>query len=335
MELASESTHRLQGRGALVRLRLGLFGKLPAAADFVRLEAAAEPFGNFDAWLVSSVEWAHQRGGDPWRRSFAAGSSYAFVYRAPAPRRLSPLLVGVLGPSADRAGRQFPLSVAAPLPIVGESLESPELLPIVFEPLWQTASDIVAEGAAGSGAVQSRLGDLNLELCSLPEAGASYQDWISNLPPRELWALLYGDDYEEQPQLALRLLIETLRPYRQVERPKTPLTLWLPLGRVAGASVCVWLDLVRRLAGWRATLPSFFWSHDGTDGKLLLHLGDPPPSTVAELWLPNAQRYEIVDLASRLDPDQAVALPPLSAKLAEASLNANSVADLLAVSVSD
>lgn len=318
-----------------MRLRLGLFGKLPTASDFVRLEAAAEPFGNFDAWLVTAVEWAHQRGGEPWRQSFASGRSYAFVYRAPAPRRLSPLLVGVLGPSADRAGRQFPLSVAAALPVAGESLECPELLPIVFEPLWQTASDVVAEGAAGSPAVQSRLGARDLELCSLPEAGASYQEWIGDLPPRELWELLYGEDYEEQPQLALRLLIETLRPYRQMERPKTPLTLWLPLGQVAGASVCVWLDLVRRLAGWRATLPSFFWSHDGVDGKLLLHLGDPPPSTVAELWLPNPQRYEIVDLASRLDPQQLAELPPLSAKLAEVSLNADSVADLLAAVVSE
>ncbi|HEY6725533.1 MAG TPA: type VI secretion system-associated protein TagF [Polyangiaceae bacterium] len=317
-----------------MRLRLGLFGKLPTASDFVRREAAAEPFGNFDTWLVSSVEWAHQRGGDPWRRAFASGSSYAFVYRAPAPRRLSPLLVGVLGPSADRAGRQFPLSVAAALPVAGESLECPELLPIVFEPLWQRASDVVAEGVGGV-AVESSLGDLDLALCPLPEAGASYRDWIHDLPPRELWALLYGDDYEEQPEFALRLLIETLKPYRQVERPKTPLTLWLPLGSVAGASVCVWLDLVRRLAGWRATLPSFFWSHDGTDGRLLLHLGDPPPSTVAELWLPNPQRYEIVDLASRLEPEQVASLPPLSAKLAAASLNATSVAELLAALVSD
>ncbi|HEU5073115.1 MAG TPA: type VI secretion system-associated protein TagF [Polyangiaceae bacterium] len=313
-------------------LRLGLFGKLPTASDFVRLEAAAEPFGSFDTWLVSSVEWAHQRGGDPWRRAFASGCSYAFVYRAPAPRRLSPLLVGVLGPSADRAGRQFPLSVAVPYPVAGESLACPELLPIVFEPLWHKASDVVAEGSAGV-AIESHLGLFEFEPCALPEAGASYQDWITNLPPRALWELLYGEDYGEQPEYVLRLLTEALRPYRQMERPKTPLTLWLPLGRVAGASVCVWLDLVRRLAGWQATLPSFFWSHDGSDGRLLLHLGDPPPCTVAELWLPNPERNEIVDLASPVDPVQLTRLPPLSAEVAAASLNAPSVAELLALLV--
>lgn len=311
--------------------RLGLFGKLPTANDFVRLEAAADPFGSFDTWLVESVEWAHKRGADAWRQAFTEGSSYAFVYRGASPRRLSPLLVGVLGPSADRAGRRFPLSVAAALPVGDASLARPELLPIVFEPLWQRSSDVVAEGALG-GAVQGRLGALDLALCSLPEAAVSYDEWIQNLPPRELWALLYGDYFEEQqPVRVLQSLREAVKPYRQVERPQTPLTLWLPLGQVAGASVCVWLDLVRRLAGWRETIPSFFWSHDGTDGKLLLHLGDPPPSTIAELWLPSPKRYEILDLASPIEPQQLTEVPALSAELAAATLNANSVADLLAV----
>jgi len=312
-----------------VRVRLGLFGKLPTANDFVRLEAAADPFGSFDTWLVESVEWAHKRGADPWRQAFTEGHSYAFVYRGASPGRLSPLLVGVLGPSADRAGRRFPLSVGAALPVGDASLQRPELLPIVFEPLWQRASDVVAEGAAGGAQVQKRLGELDLELCSLPEAAASYDEWIQNIPPRELWALLYGDYFEEQPVRVLQSLMEAVKPYRQVERPQTPLTLWLPLGQVAGASVCVWLDLVRRLAGWNATIPSLFWSHDGTDGKLLLHLGDPPPSTVAELWLPSPKRYEILDLASPIAPQQLTEVPPLSADVAAAALNANSVAELL------
>jgi len=327
---AAKSTHQLDGDGVSVRLTLGLFGKLPTENDFVRQHAAAEPFDSFDHWLVDSVEWAHARGADAWRNAFRTGNSYAFVYRAPGRYRLAPLLAGVLGPSADRAGRQFPLSVAAALPVAEESVGCPELLPIVFEPLWQRASDTVAEGRAGS-AVKGRLGQLELELCSLEEAGAAYREWVSTLPVGDLWALLYGEDSEDQPLLALQMLIEALRPFRGVERPNTPLSLWLPLGRVAGASVCVWLDLVRRLAGWRATIPSFFWSHDGTDGKLLLHLGDPPPCTLAELWLPSPKRYEILDLASRLDTHQVSQLPPLPTPLTEDSLNASSVAELLAL----
>ena len=76
-----------------MRVTLGLFGKLPTENDFVRLHAAADPFGDFDHWLVDRVEWAHARGADAWRSAFRTGNSYAFVYRAPGRYRLAPLLV--------------------------------------------------------------------------------------------------------------------------------------------------------------------------------------------------------------------------------------------------
>jgi hypothetical protein len=45
--------------------------------------------------------------------------------------------------------------------------------------------------------------------------------------------------------------------------------------------------------------------------------------------LPSPTRYEILDLASRLDPHQVAELPPLPTRLTEESLNASSVAELL------
>ena len=92
---------------------------------------------------------------------------------------------------------------------------------------------------------------------------------------------------------AIRWLRETVRPYQRTERPRTPLTLRLPLGQAGGAAVCFWLDLVQRLTGWLATIPSFFWSHDGTSGTMLLHLGEPPRVTLAELWMSTPSRNEI------------------------------------------
>jgi len=311
-------------------LYLGLFGKLPTAPDFVRLSATDSRFDSFDPWLVSSVESAHGRGGDEWRRAFAAGPGYAFVYRALGQPPEAPLLVGVLGPSADRAGRQFPLSVAAPFPISDQSLARPELLPIVLEPLWKQTSQVVAAAAnLERASLYEHLGPTAIELCSLADAESTYTEWIGTLPVRELWALLYGEDFGEQPLLALRLLSEALRPYRGVERPNTPLTVWLPLGRAGGASVCAWLDLVKRLAGWRATIPSFFWSHDGNDGKLLLHLGQPPLCTVAELWLPSTSRDEVFDLSAQLSADRLQEVPPLAPSVASRCLTAPTIADLL------
>ncbi len=40
----------------------------------------------------------------------------------------------------------------------------------------------------------------------------------------------------------------------------SPLSLRLPLGQAGGAALCFCSDLARRFLGWRATVPSFFWS---------------------------------------------------------------------------
>src|SRR5262249_38944454 len=114
---------------------------------------------------------------------------------------------------------------------------------------------------------------------------------------QELWALVFGDPDMRAASGFLRVLLESIRPYRNVDRPATPLTLRLPLGASGGAAVCFWIDLVKRAALWRTTIPSFIWSHDGTSGTMLLHLGDPPKSTLAQLWMPGAERDEICNLA--------------------------------------
>jgi hypothetical protein len=126
------------------------------------------------------------------------------------------------------------------------------------------------------------------------------------------------------------LLCEAVRPLSGVEQPDSPLSLRLPLGQAGGAALCFWLDLTRRLVRWRATVPSFFWSHDGQAGGLMLHLGDPPACTMAEIWHPSGERDEVCDLTARLDGSWISALPALPPGLsAVLATEGASVADLL------
>jgi hypothetical protein len=89
------------------------------------------------------------------------------------------------------------------------------------------------------------------------------------------------------------------------------LSLRLPLGLAGGPTLCFWIDLVRRAAGWGSTVPSLFWSHDGTDGVALLHLGKPPKETLAELWMPRGECEQIADLTTVPSPALVELLPPL------------------------
>jgi hypothetical protein len=129
---------------------------------------------------------------------------------------------------------------------------------------------------------------------------------------------------------AIRFAVEAVRPMRGVERPRTPLTLRLPLGAAGGAAVCFWVDLVRRAAGWRSTIPSFFWSHDGETGTMLLHLGDAPRSTLVDLWIPGGDRAELCDLTHPLSSTALSAVPELPPALARCFGGECRVADLVA-----
>jgi type VI secretion system ImpM family protein len=309
----------------------GALGKLPSRGDFIQLGAGGGPFASFDAFLTESIEWAEGRTDASWAEAFALAPLQAFVFRAPA-RGGSTLLAGAMAPSHDQAGRRFPLSVAAPFTAGPRLLAAPELLPLVLESCWYATSGLVTEARGSSGIELSTrlpvLSDASAE--EVEEARESYAHWAETLPVDELWALLFAQQPALDPALVLAFLYQAVRPCRGQERPTTPLSLRVPLGLAGGAAVCFWLDFVRRVARWRATVPSFFWSHDGESGVLFLCLGEPPKSALAELWQPTGRRDEVCDLAQWIGARDATALQA-AAETREAWAAASRVADLLRI----
>jgi type VI secretion system ImpM family protein len=310
---------------------VGVLGKSPAQGDFLHIRAGHPAFVRFDEWLASSFEWAVEQRGAAWLDHYARGSIHAFVFTPPG-KDGSPL-TGALGPSRDSAGRQFPLILSSMLSLSPNLVRSPHLLPLLLEEFWAATGNLLAEAAYRP---TFDLEERSRELVIAPEldvdlALSSYGAWTHDLPLHELWHLLDQQTFGSDPTTPLRLLAEAVRPLSRVEQPTSPLTLRLPLGQAGGAALCFWLDLTRRLVSWRSTVPSFFWSHDGQAGGLMLHLGQAPASTLSEMWQPSGERDEICDLTVRLDGQWVSALPPLAPRI-QAVLESNqaSVADLLA-----
>jgi type VI secretion system ImpM family protein len=272
---------------------MGILGKVPWRGDFVRVRAADPVFAVFDSWLTENIAWAEARAGSGWPRAYGNGGVHAFVFRPPALTAVA--LAGALGPSHDGAERQFPLAVAA-LIDTRELLAVPEAVPIVLEELWQEASRNVGEIRTNAETDLERVSRELPAAADVTEAVASYRAWAGALPLLELWELVFGVEWKAAATRAVGLIYAAVEPQRGVERPQTPLTLRLPLGRAGGAAVCFWIDLVRRLCRWQTTMPSFFWSHDGNTGRMILHLGEPPRSTLAELWMPTGTKDEFCDL---------------------------------------
>ena len=307
------------------------FGKHPSQADFVHCGAHTGPLATFDDWLTQCVEWAHARGGDAWRAAFRAGTVRAFLHRLGAAGRPVTFIAGVVAPSSDQAGRLFPISVSVPVQLGLEIERSPQLLPLMCEGIWQAAGECAAAlSLTPTADVPAYVAALApSESPGLDDAERAYAAWGEQLPLLELWALIAPAQPGEVLRDALRLLSEAVRPHRG-ESSDTLLSLRLPLGTAGGAAVCFWLDVIRRLIGWQRTVPSFYWSHDGTDGQLTVHLGSAPPAAISELWLPSNTRDEFCSLALPIAEVSLQMLPPLPPACEQAVRESSSVSAFLA-----
>jgi type VI secretion system ImpM family protein len=276
----------------VTRAVIGLVGKLPAAADFLRINAGSEVFQSLLGWMIDAVQNAAGARGSDWLAQVPGGSVQAMCYRG---RRGASVLGGALVPSVDQAGRRFPIVAASELALDAELTEHAEVLPLVLESVWGVTSQLVLElhqlDRAG-------LNSLPLELdvdATVREAIAAYRCWTDEHELDDFIELVFAGD-RARAASAIALVEETVKPYKGVENPETPLSLRLPLGQAGGAAVCFWLDLIERLTGWYRTVPSFFWSHDGSSGALMVHLGRVPPVALSELWLPTGNCDEVCDL---------------------------------------
>lgn len=293
-----------------------MVGKLSSRGEYLPVPSHAPSFAAFDAWLSTAMEWATRAGGPDFPEAFQRGALHGFAFR-PDGERGPNLLCGVLSPSRDSAGRLFPLALGVPLQVAPQAAGRPELMPFVLETLWAEAGGLLLDilAAPPSGSIEPPVVTAEPD-ADAEHAAETYDDWAARITLRELWALL-GPSLS-RPAATLRLLLEAVLPVRGQESAQTTLSLRLPLGAGSGASLCFWLDVVRRHARWQSTLPSFFWSHDGTTGAALLHLGRPPASTLAELWLPSGTRDEIADLTRPVDIIAVEAYAPLSAEIVAA-----------------
>jgi type VI secretion system protein ImpM len=93
------------------RAAIGFFGKLPARGDFVRRDLPQDFVDAWDGWLAAGIAESRALLGEDWLPAFLEAPVWHFAL---APGVAGPGMAGVLLPSVDRAGRYFPLTLAAP-----------------------------------------------------------------------------------------------------------------------------------------------------------------------------------------------------------------------------
>src|SRR4051794_37753270 len=91
-----------------MRSSVGFLGKIRTQPDFVRQSVADPVAGEFDAWLVKSVQNL------ALAKAELPQGLVRFVFTAP---KQASLVIGTLCKSQDLVGRNFPLAIYAVLPV--------------------------------------------------------------------------------------------------------------------------------------------------------------------------------------------------------------------------
>lgn len=101
----------------------GFYGKLPARGDFVRFGLPRDFTDPWDAWLQSVVAGSRAQMGEDWLPAFLESPVWRFAL--PAGLCGASAALGLMLPSVDRAGRYFPLSFAALVPLGPDTAGQP------------------------------------------------------------------------------------------------------------------------------------------------------------------------------------------------------------------
>ena len=289
---------------------VGLYGKHPSAGDFIRLNATSPEVGLLDEWLSSGLDRARRVMPD-FDAAYGGLFSAAFLLGFPGEARAGGALLGVMAPSRDEIGRQFPLLIFAHL--------SREMASAGF-----AAAPHQAFLGAASRLLQRRNSLTRDELLRAVEAlpppdpqsqataDAELSEYLGKTPWLAAFSTMFGLSAPVQTSRAVGLMRQVTAGIR-AGRPTPRYGLRCPLGQQAAGNAGFWLRLLG--AGLTTPLtPSLIWS----PGHLVLYPGVCSSKALPALLDPGWEDEGICDLARWAeDPTEPLALPAPDAPLTE------------------
>jgi type VI secretion system protein ImpM len=272
---------------------VGLYGKVATQPDFLRAGAGSFSQAGLDRWFQEAMETLRGEG------TTLPTTATAFLL---APPDASLSFVGVFAPSADAAGRVFPLVVFSELP----SADLPDVLPSLPASAAPFLNDAVmlTIGAAGSDGP-----GLAAQAQALRPATVEAVDRSWRHQPRSAVLDALGGS-----PAALAYALRTLQMALDKARAGGPAANGLTIDAPApsGEGIGLWLEIVRRRLGPR-TLPNLIWT-EGLEGRLLITFGAPAPAALAYLANPRHRSTKLWPLRTSVATAAEEALKALPAE---------------------
>lgn len=275
---------------------VGLFGKHPTAGDFLRHEAGSELVRGFDRWLSAALV-AGDRLFEQWAAVYAGAPPVFFLYHGEGAARPARCLLGLFVPSADRAGRSFPLVIFAELELAALAAAHPTLpyhrfLHDALRLLArreQLAHDTLAEAVRGLQAPRP---------ADLEAAQARHDHYLDRTDGALAMAAIFGAGALPRQRAALSLL-EGVARAASASQARVRYGTRCPLGAAPINDAALWLAILQRVYS-SPVVPLALW----TDSTLMIHFDQLSPKSLAALWCPRWQDDAICDLATVAPADE-------------------------------
>lgn len=289
---------------------IGLYGKHPGAGDFIRLNASSPEVGLLDEWLSSGLDRSRRVLGD-FDSAYGGLFHAAFLLSFPGEARAGGALLGVMAPSRDEIGRQFPLVIFAHL---SRDLASRGFATAPYEAFLGEASRLLQRRNTLTREELQRA----VERLTAPDAQSQQQadqalsTYLAETPWLAAFSTMFGLSAPVQTTRAVGLMKQVSAGIR-AGRPMPRYGLRCPLGKDGTGNAGFWLSLLR--AGLNQPLqPSLIWS----PAQLVIYPGVCSSKALPALLDPKWEDEGICDLASwDEDPRSPLPLPPPDRPLQE------------------
>jgi type VI secretion system protein ImpM len=268
-------------------LSLGCYGKLPLSPEFIRYNANGLEVQALDQWFQAGIHQAKSRIGSSWSTEYLQSGPWNFLF---APEGGSHFLMGVLMPSKDRAGREFPLFLFLRLPVA--PLKSRIwLAPLGADVFLRHANQQAHREWHGMELPQFRDSLDAWTIPSLDEilsAEQVYEEYLRTQTMEGFWKDLLGNFHHPVKYFLDEALRMCLEPIRKQHSKGLAWSLKFPLlesSETETFDLPYWLDLSARLMG-SADVPLHLLWHRGPSkvrSCLMATFGKPLPSLVMYL----------------------------------------------------
>jgi type VI secretion system protein ImpM len=278
---------------------VGLYGKIGTQPDFLRANAGTFSQAGLDRWFQEAMETLRSE------KSTLPPTPTTFLL---APPESAVAFVGVFAPSADAAGRAFPLVVFSELP-AGELADLLPAVPAAAAPFLNQAV-MLTIGAAGLDGATLAAQAQALAPAAVAAPGGAWR----GQPSAVVLDALGGSP------AALAYALRTLQMATDRARAGGPAAAGLTVDAPAptGEALGLWLEIVRRRLSPK-TVPSLIWT-EGLEGRLLISLGAPTPAALAFLANPRHRSSKLWPLRTSVPAaadDALRALTPDQRRLVE------------------